>query len=246
MTNPNLPISNEGTTGVLQNPDLMPLVSCDIALGRLVTSIEVDADYFARFMAQSGVSEDEIGKTSIVVTAQTIERKGAYVGIDDETIGFGHYEPPTKTAYIHLGSLKSSLVFYSHTSWEDNMPADLYDSLGTSFASSHLLHELGHRIVHASGDEWFKDELEYFRNIVPEKLRNRILRNILRRFSSPSAHKLAELNRDFEIMKGMDKRGTIEHYQGSPSEQMAESYRQQAENELPAGYYPVRVSFLQK
>src|SRR5438105_3010122 len=137
-------------TEVLQNPDIRPAVSCDIALGKLVTGIELDASYIACFMAQNGVSEDEIAQTSIVVTAKTIESKGKYVGLDEETVSYGYYDPQTKTAYVHIGSLKSTLDFFSQASWEGYMPADLYDSIGTSYASGHLLHELGHRIVHAS------------------------------------------------------------------------------------------------
>lgn len=232
---------SEVVTGI--NPESQPAVSCSIGLGRLVTSIEVDADYFARFMRQNGVSEDEIGKTCIVINDETLEHRGKYVGLDDETVTYGDYHPLTKTAHVHIGSLKSSLDHYSQVAWEGQMSPDLYNDLGTTFASKHIMHELGHRVVHASGDGWFKEELEYFRDIVPEKLRNRIVRYLVRRFSSPSAHKVADLNRDLEVMKGMNKRGRFEHYENSPSERMAEDFSKQAEDAWPEGYQPIIVSF---
>jgi hypothetical protein len=223
--------------------EAVPNILCSADLGRLVTSIEVDADYFANLMAREGLDEYAISSANLAMSSTADALNKAELSLADRAV-FGNYDPTTKTAVVNIGTIALAQDAYVKSRIDSPLEDNELNYLNSLAASRIAVHEIGHHIERASisTDDWLEKEFQYFADIIPEQLVGRVLRRILRVGDDPIRHQLADTMRRNEVLNAT-LTPQFEHYKGSPSEVKVREITDRAEVDWREGYLPIRTVF---
>src|SRR5579862_5978025 len=70
-----------------------------------IAEVSVDLEWFAAFMRQRGVSDEEIQATTFLVMTDFLEQEPSdQTAVDDPIIGGGYYESSTKTVAVDIAA----------------------------------------------------------------------------------------------------------------------------------------------
>lgn len=128
---------------------------------------------------------------------------------------------------------------------DDPIDDDEFDEIGSTVASENALHELGHHIAKVTSlkDDTFEAKIEYYDKLVPEKIGKRVLRAVMKQSPSPRHREKAVLTRQIEIAEAIREGVKYEDYDNSPREKIADQIRDEAVEQWPEGYTPIRIIF---
>ncbi len=218
--------------------DILPTIVCTLGVGELVDDIDIDVLYFADLMKTHGMSDEDI--------LSTVIRLDDELHVDDTAnttgkhkIGYGTYSDDLRTASISLAGVKYRIDYLEQQAEEAQAcnPVDLND-IGNLRASMTGVHEISHRIDHATGLDLEKEDFEYYEKFTPEWRILKALRKIIRRTGDEEARKRVDSDREIEVRRYTP---THEQYLNAPDEKRARSLSNQESDNWKASYFPIRV-----
>lgn len=208
-----------------------------------IADVSVNIQWFADFLRQNGVSDEEIQATTILVMSDFLERaKKPDKNIDDEEVAQGgYYDPPTRTIAIDIAEKRWLLVEDPGLADEPDYPysPETIDMVANSLLSEDAIHEAVHRVQHARGKD-VQSLMAHYDKVVPEGIFYRLLKKLAP--SDPESQQgLAEI-REQRLMGAIG--ANHEWYLNEPDEIEARRIAKQEIEKLEADQeYPIRVRF---
>ncbi len=232
--------------------EVWPSVIFDIAVGRLVTNVEVDIQYIADTLSHAGMSDEAIAQTTLHFTDQTIINDKD----NDELVKFGEHDPDTHTAFVYMGTVEHYVNGRGRFDDGSEETKEVLDWFASWNATEYALHELHHEVeeITIGKDALIAEELEYYEINTEPSRATRIVRWIMsRKFMAHPREQMQELLVDFEAMD--NRRINTEYanaitsqdkYLNLPHEKRAREFSEGIARQITYGDkdYPIKVELI--
>lgn len=218
--------------------EISPIIVCDVSLGKILTNLEVDSGYFTDMMRHEGVSDEEITKTTLFLSADSMIRdyEDGY-----SKVRVGEYITDTKTVKINIGSYVDVIKYEISNLYTGEIPNDdSIDQRISSKISETAKHEVSHRIddVILGLEGIINEDLDHYKHVLPGNYVRRLIRRAMILTRIPELV-LKARKQQFDDLQEAKEKADHDTYENSPVEARA---RNRSGDTDSSGYQPVRIS----